>query len=224
MTIQMRTGVGRPRSWSLALAACVTLAACGDDRPGSDANASSTVAAATNMDSVAASAMRLQADRRMRGDTVPMDYSALQAMLPSAPDGYEADGVASGTASKAGGFGVTEVRQKFAGIPVPNVVRPRIEVAIADLGSSQIGVSMIAERMLAGTPAPDAEQRVRTRKLSIPYTWLSEEYYPQAHTAKLTAITRFRYIITVTAQLQPGDPTPMLADMVAQIATSFNGM
>jgi hypothetical protein len=78
--------------------------------------------------------------------------------------------------------------------------------------------------MLAGAPAPDAEQRVRTRKLSIPYTWLSEEYYPQAHTAKLTAITRFRYIITVTAQLQPSDPTPMLADMVAQIATLFNGM
>ena len=160
----------------------------------------------------------------MRGDTVAMGLSSLEAMLPPAPDGYQADGAASGTASKAGGFGVTEVRQKFAGIPVPNVVRPRIEVAIADLGSSQIGVSMIAERMQAPAPEETAEQRVRTRKLSIPYTWLSEEYYAQSHTAKLTAVTRFRYIITVTAQAQQGDPTAMLADIVAQIATSFNGM
>lgn len=224
MTIQILSRVGRSLCWGVMLAGCPSLAACGDDRPGAESDASIAVAAGTNMDSVAASAKRLGDDRRMRGDTVPMDVSALQAMLPSMPDGYEADGAAGGTASRAGGFGVTEVRQKFAGIPVPNVVQPRIEVAIADMGSSQIGVSMIAERMLAGVPAEDTEQRVRTRKLSIPYTWLSEEYYPQSHTAKLTAITRFRYIITVTAQAQPGDPTRMLADMVAQIATSFNGM
>lgn len=224
MTVQKLRRVIRPLGSSLALVVCAALTGCGDDRPGADSNGSASAAVVTNMDSVAASARRLEANRQARGDTVALDVSSLQAMLPAAPDGYEADGDPAGIASKAGGFGVTEVRQKYVGVPMPNVVRPRIEVAIADLGSSQIGVSMIAERMLAAAPVETAEQRVRTRKISIPYTWLSEEYYPQSHTAKLTAVTRFRYIITVTAQLQQGDPTAKLADMVAQIATSFSGM
>ncbi len=225
MIAQTLTRVFRPLCLSVAFAGAALLTACGDDTPGgSPGNGTSSESVGTDMDSVAASAARLEAGRRMRGDTVPMDYSTLQAMLPAAPAGYEADGVASGSSSKAGGFGVSEVRQRYLGIPEPNVIRPRIEVALADLGNSQIGVSIVAERMLAGAPAPDAEQRVRTRRLSIPYTWLSEEYFPQSHTAKVTAITRFRYLITVTAQLQPTDPTPMLAEMVAQVAASFNGM
>ncbi len=224
MTVQKRFTVVSPLFRGIAILACVSLAACGDDRPGANNDGSTPAADVTNMDSVAASARRLEANRQMRGDTVAMDRSSLQVMLPAAPDGYEPDGAPTGTASRAGGFVVTEVRQKYLGIAVPNVVRPRIEVTIADLGSSQIGVSMIAERMLASAPVESAEQRVRTRKISIPYTWLSEEYYPQSRTAKLTAVTRFRYIITVTAQLQQADPTAMLAEMVAQIATSFNGM
>ena len=224
MTVQKLLQVVRPLNRGIALVVCASLTACGDDRPGADNASSASAAIVTNMDSVAASARRLEANRQTRGDTVAMDVSSLQAMLPTAPDGYEADGAPAGIASKAGGFGVTEVRQKYVGVPLPNVVRPRIEVAIADLGSSQIGVSMIAERMVAAAPAETPEQRVRTRRLSIPYTWLSEEYYPQSHTAKLTAVTRFRYIITVTAQLQQGDPTAQLADLVAQIATSFSGM
>ncbi len=224
MTVQKRFRVVCPLCRGIAILGCVSLAACGDDRPGASNDMSTPAVAVTNMDSVAASARRLEANRQMSGDTIAMDVSSLESMLPATPDGYEPDGAPTGTTSKAGGFAVTEVRQKYVGIPVPNVVRPRIEVTIADLGSSQIGVSMIAERMLMGAPVETAEQRVRTRKISIPYTWLSEEYYPQSRTAKLTAVTRFRYIITVTAQLQQADPTAMLAEMATQIATSFNGM
>jgi hypothetical protein len=103
-------------------------------------------------------------------------------------------------------------------------VRARIELSIVDFGGSDIGYQTLALPMLSTVSREDEQQRIRTRKLQPANTWASEQYFKAEHSMKITAITRFRYVITLTSQGQDADPSAMMTDFTELIARQFEGL
>ena len=221
MSCRATSRVHRRSVRTLLLFASAALMACEEQRPNPEPEASAK-GTGSAMAAIGAAATRFQEDRRTRGDTVAMDQETLKAMLPAAPDGFVLEGRSEGTTSTIDGFSVTEVRQRYISAPRPEGgVRARIELSIVDFGGSDIGYQTLALPMLSTVSREDEQQRIRTRKLETANSWASEQYFKAEHSMKITAITRFRYVITLTSQGQGADPSAMLTDFTELIARQF---
>ena len=85
------------------------------------------------------------------------------------------------------------------------------------------GYGMMALPMMMNISQEDAHHRMRTLAMDTPYTWASEEYDKDNKDAKLTAVTRYRYLITAEASNQTEDQSQWLKDLVEEIAKKFAG-
>lgn len=69
---------------------------------------------------------------------------------------------------------------------------------------------------------PDA-QKVGSVKMDVPYTGGWGEFDKESKDAKITAITRYRYVITVEARNHADDQSAMVMRLAESIATKFDG-
>jgi hypothetical protein len=214
------------RSRMMTVVFSLLIAACGNEAKQaaeSVSAAASVVSASGKMADAVDEAKRFQDERRQKGDTMPMEYKLLQGMLPPAPDGYTADGGPEGSSTAMAGFAMSEAKQRYVGKARSDGTKPRMEVSIVDFGGSEMGYSMLAMPMMMNISREDDRERMRTVKLGPEHTWASEQYDKQSHEAKLTAVTRYRYVLTVTASEQTGDESAAVTKLTEQLARKFEG-
>jgi hypothetical protein len=211
----------------LGIVAGVMLAACGDKakEAGNAVTALGQAAnAATSIQQSQEEAERFYQERREKGDTLAVPYSELQEVLPASPNGYAPSGEPSGSSQSMGGFSMSQVEQTYsAPAGAAEASAPSINITIVDFGGTQAGYGMLAAPMMMAYSQEDAHSRTRTIKMDVPYTWGSEEYNKDSKTAKVTALTRYRYVITVEARNQADDQTAMAKSLAEAIAKTFEG-
>lgn len=211
----------------LGVVAGLMLAACGDKarEAGNAVSAlGQTANAATAIQQSQEEAEKFYQERREKGDTLAVPYTELQKALPTSPNGYAPSGEASGSSQSMGAFSMSQVEQNYSapgGAAEGNA--PSINITIVDFGGTQAGYGMLAAPMMMAYSQEDAHSRTRTIKIDVPYTWGSEEYNKDSKTAKVTALTRYRYVITVEARNQPDDQTAMAKSLAEEIARKFEG-
>jgi hypothetical protein len=162
-------------------------------------------------------------DRKAKGDTVAMPYAELQKMLPSAPSDYKASEDPSGSSQSMGAFSMSQTEQTFTMPAGADGSSPEIKVSIVDFGGTQAAYGMMALPMMMNLSQEDAHHRMQTLKIDMPYTWGSEEYNKDDKSAKVTLITRYRYVISVEARNQGEDKSAMARSLAEEIAKKFEG-
>lgn len=212
------------------------LTACGGDKKAEDATegvgtqAKNAVEAmgqlakmGSNLEESADAAAKFQAERKARGDTVVLSYTDLQKFLPEAPSGYKAAEEPGGSSQSMGAFAMSEADQKFVGEPNAEGNAPTIRVKLVDFGGTEGAYGMLAMPMMFNMKQEDAHRRTGTIKLSPEYTWATEEFNKDNKDAKITAITRYRYVITVEAENQTDDQMEMVKALTEKVVRKFEG-
>jgi hypothetical protein len=162
-------------------------------------------------------------ERREKGDTLAMGYAELQEYLPAPPSGYEPVGEPEGFSQSMGGFSMSQAEQTFTRPADADGNAPSIQVTLVDFGGSEVAYGMMALPMMMNISQEDAHRRMRTLTMDTPYTWASEEYNKDSKDAKVTAVTRYRYLITAEASNQTEDRSQWVKDLVEDIAKKFEG-
>ncbi len=170
-----------------------------------------------------AEAEQFYQERREKGDTVAMGYAELQEYLPSPPSGYAPTGEPEGFSQSMGSFSMSQAEQTYAAPPDADGNAPSIQVTLLDFGGTEVAYGMMALPMMMSMSQEDAHHRMRTLSMDTPYTWGSEEYNKDTKDAKVTAVTRYRYVITVEASNQAEDRSSWVKDLVEDIARKFAG-
>lgn len=210
----------------LIVVAGIMIVGCGEkaQEVKNAANALEAVAnLATNAEAAQNEAEKFYADRKARGDTVAMAYSDLQKMLPEAPGGYTASGEPDGSSQSMGGWSMSQADQTFRAPAGPDGSTPTITVTLVDLGGTQAAYGMMALPMMMNYSQEDAHRRLNTIKLSPEHTWASEEFNKDNKDVKVSAVTRYRYLITVEASNQAEDLTTMVKGLAEDIVRKFAG-
>jgi len=188
------------------------------------ANAMAAVAgAASTMEDNQKEAENFQAERRSKGDTLAMPYAELQKFLPSAPDGYTADGEPGGSSQSMTGYSMSQAEQRFSKPAGADGTTPNINVTILDFGGTQTAYGIMALPMMMNLSQEDGHHRMRTLKMDAPHTWGSEEFNKDSKDAKVTAVTRYRYMITVEARGQGSDESDAVKRVAEEVAKKFDG-
>lgn len=168
-------------------------------------------------------AAKFQAERRARGDTVAMSYTALQAMLPDAPAGYTKDGEPDASSQSMSGFSMTEATQRYKGEAAADGSAPRITVKLVDFGGTEGAYALMAMPMMLDMKQEDARRRTGSVTLGPAHTWAMEEFDKRDNDVTVTAVTRYRYLVTVKASRQSGDNSAMVRSFTEQVVRRFDG-
>lgn len=169
-------------------------------------------------------AERFRQDRIARGDTVAMPYADLKAFLPGEIEGYTAEGGPSGSQQAMPGFSMSQTQQTWVrsgdagGGPTPE-----IEITLVDFGGTQQGYAMLAAPVLMGFSQEDDHRRVGSVSIEVPHTGAWEEFDKDSKDAKITAVARYRYVITVEARNHGDDQSAMVKRLAAEVARKFEG-
>jgi len=224
------TGSGLTVRVACLIACGVIVTACGDKKEEKPQDVSNPIEAmgqlakaGSKLEDAANDAAKFQQDRRARGDTVAMSYTALQAFLPDAPSGYTKAEEPSGSSQTIGTFSMTEAEQEYVGATDAEGNALRIRVKLADFGGTEGAYGMFALPMMMNISQEDAHHRMRTITLGPEHTWGSEEFDKDNKNSKVTAVTRYRYLITVEAENQRDDQTEMLRKFAERIVRRFEG-
>ncbi len=219
--------VGRAATVGL-LAGALLLGACGDkpqEEPQEVSNALDAVGAlataGSKMQNAADAAVKFQAERKARGDTVAMSYTELQAYLPDAPSGYSKAEEPGGSMQSMGAFSMTEADQTYVGEANADGQQARIRVKLVDFGGTEGAYAMFAMPMMMNIKQEDARRRMGTLALGPENTWASEELNKVNKDYKVTAMTRYRYMITVEADNQSDDQSDMVKSLTERIVKGF---
>lgn len=212
----------------LALVVVVAAVGCGgkDDEPSAlDAigAAAKVAAAAPKMEAAMASADELRQERVAKGDTIAMPYAQLHEFQPTEIDGYTREGDPSGSQQAMPGFSMSQSEQRWVGAAGGDGVTPEVMVTLTDFGGTELGYAMMAAPMLMGFSREDDRQRVGSTAIDVPQASGWEEYDKQTRDAKVTAVARYRYVITVEARNQTEDQTEMVRRLATEIARKFEG-
>ena len=118
------------------------------------------------------------------------------------------------------GFAVTEATiAKFAG----QLDAALLGEDIVDFGGTQQAYAMMAAPLLMGFSQEDDHRKVGSLQLDVAHTAGWQEYDKDSKDAKITAVTRYRYVITVEARNQPEDRTAMVKRLAESVAKNFEG-
>jgi hypothetical protein len=225
--------VGRAVMAAGLCAGALLVSACGDkpkeepEAPKEVSNAIEAMGAlakaGSQMGTAAEEAAKFQQDRRARGDTVSMSYTELQKYLPDAPSGYSKAEEPGGSSQSIGSFSMSEAEQKYVAAADANGNTPTIRVKIVDFGGTEGAYGMFALPMMMNIKQEDAHRRMGTIQLGPEHTWASEEFNKDNKDAKVTAITRYRYVITVEADNQSEDQSDMVRKLTEKLARRFEG-
>lgn len=187
-------------------------------------NAVAQVAGASGrLEKGAKEAEQFQKDRVARGDTVAMPYADLQKFLPSSINGYTAKEAPAGSSQSVTGFSMSQAEQTWVGTVGPDGTTPEIQITVVDFGGTQQGYAMMAAPLMMGFSQEDAHRRVGSTKVDVPYTGGWEEFDKDSKNAKITAITRYRFVITVEARNKGEDQSAMVKSLAEEIAKKFDG-
>jgi len=210
----------------IAVAAAVVVLGCGgkDDAPSNSVEAMArAVANAPKVEAAMETAEQFQQERVARGDTLAMPYAELQQYLPSSVDGYSAEGEPSGSQQSMPGFSMSQTQQTWVGSADGDGNTPEVEVTLVDFGGTQQAYAMMAAPLLMGFSQEDDHQRVGSIPIDVAHSAGWQEYDKDSKDAKVTAITRYRYVITVEARNQGEDQTAMAKRLAESIARKFEG-
>jgi hypothetical protein len=188
------------------------------------ANALEAVAdMATNAEATQNEAEKFYAERQAKGDTVAMNYAELQKLLPEAPSGYTASGEPGGSSQSMGGWSMAQAEQTYSQPAGADGNTPSIKVSLMDFGGTQAAYGMMALPMMMNLSQEDAHRRFNTIKLGPEFTSASEEYNKDNKDVTVTAMTRYRYMITVEARNQSSDQSDLVKGLAEEIAKKFAG-
>jgi hypothetical protein len=224
MPVHSRAPLAPTRSLVASLVA-LTLAGCGGEASRAVQDAKNVAAVATSGGAITEAvdeATKFREERRAKGDTLPMTYQALQAML-MAPDGYTPEGGPEGASQAMAGFAMSQAKQRYVKGAAADGTVPTVEVEIVDFGASDLGYTTLAMPMMMNLSREDDQERMRTITLGPAHTWASEQYGKQDHRTRITAVTRYRYVVTVTAESQGSDQSAAITKFAEQLVRKFDG-
>ena len=204
----------------------VALCGCGEKAQETKNAASAMSALAQSVGKIgetSTEAEKFYKDRQAKGDTLSMSYGDLQKMLPSAPSGYTSKEAPGGSSSSMTGFSMSTAEQTFEQPARADGQTPTIKVSLVDFGGTQAAYGMMALPMMMNISSEDAHQRMGTLKMSPAYTWASSEFNKDDKSAKVTAITRYRYVVTVEASNQTADQSSMVKSLAEDVVKKFAG-
>ncbi len=209
---------------AIAVALGITLAGCGQ-KADDVKNAMSAVQAVASgkVEEGIKEAEKFQQERVAKGDTLAMPYAELQKLLPTEVSGYTASEAPDGSSQSMGGFSMSQTRQRWTGTAGADGSTPEVEVTLVDFGGTQQGYAMMAGPLMMGFSQEDAHHKAGSVKVDIPHTAGWEEFNKDTKNAKFTAMTRYRYMITVEARNQGDDQSKMVRAMAEDIAKKFDG-
>jgi hypothetical protein len=211
---------------AVAVATALTLVGCGDQAAEVRNAVNAVQVAATagsKMEDAAKEAERFQQERVAKGDTLAMPYAELQQYLPAAVEGYTAAGEPSGSSQSAAGFSMSQSEQSWVGPAAADGTMPEVQISLVDFGGTQQGYAMMAAPMMMGFSQEDAHRRVGSVTLDVPYTVGWEEFDKDNKNSKITAVTRYRYVITVEARNQSEERMAMVKGVAEDIARRLDG-
>ena len=180
-------------------------------------------AAGSKLEEGAAEAARFQKERVAKGDTVAMPYAELQKFLPASIGGYLPRGEPAGSQQAMAGFSMSETKRTWVKDTAAEGVTPEIHVSLVDFGGSQQGYAMLAAPMMMGFSQEDAHRRLGSTTIDVPHTGAWEEFDKDTKNTKLTAIARYRFVITVEARNHGADQTALVKRLAEEIAGKFEG-
>ena len=211
---------------TVVVAVALVVAGCGkkaDEAQDAMSAVAAAAGAAPKLEAGMKEAEQFQKDRVAKGDTVAMPYTEIQKFLPASIDGFTARGEPEGSQQAMGGFSMSQAEQTWVKDPTAQGSPPEIHVTVIDFGGTQQGYAMMAAPMMMGFSQEDARRRVGSVKMGVPYTGGWEEFDKESKDAKITAITRYRYVITVESRNGAEDPAALVKRVAEAIATKFEG-
>ena len=208
---------------AVVAALALVVAGCGGKTDDAK-NAASAIAAVTSGAAQAGlqNAEKFQQARVAKGDTVAMAYTDLQKFLPASFDGYTAE-APSGSSQSMGGFSMAQAEQTWKGPAKADGSTPEIQVTLVDFSGTQQAYGMMAAPMLSGFKQEDAHRRAGSVKVGLADTGAWEDFNKDNSDAKITMVTRYRYMVTVEARNQGEDRSKMVLDLAESIAKKFDG-
>jgi hypothetical protein len=211
----------------IAAALVLAVAGCGKKKVDETQDAigamAAVAAAGSKLEEGAAEAARFQKERVAKGDTVAMPYAELQKFLPASIGGYQPREEPSGSQQAMAGFSMSQTERTWTKDTAAQGVSPEIHVSLVDFGGTQQGYAMLAAPMMMGFSQEDAHRRVGSTKIDVPNTGAWEEFDKDSKDTKLTAIARYRFVITIEARNHGADQSAMVKRLAEEIATKFEG-
>ncbi len=211
---------------AVAVAMGMLVVGCGkkaDEAQDAVSAMAAAAAAAPKLEEGMKEAEQFQKDRVAKGDTVAMAYTEIQKFLPESIDGFTAQGEPGGSQQAMGGFSMSQAEQTWVKDPNAQGLTPEIEVTVIDFGGTQQGYAMMAAPMLMGFSQEDARRRVGSVKMGVAHTGGWEKFDKESKNAKITAITRYRYVITVEARNSAEDQSALVKRVAEAVARKFEG-
>lgn len=210
----------------VAVTVALVVVGCGkkaDDAQNAVSAMAAAATAAPKLEAGLKEAEQFQKDRAAKGDTVAMPYVELQKQLPTSISGYTAREAPSGSQQTMAGFSMSQAEQTWVKEADAQGMTPEIQVTVIDFGGTQQGYAMMAAPMMMGFSQEDAHHRVGSTKVDVPYTGGWEEFDKDTKNAKITAITRYRFVIAVEARNSGEDQSAMVKKLAEEIAKKFEG-
>lgn len=156
-------------------------------------------------------------ERIARGDTVAMPYTDLKAYLPESVADLEPSGNPTGQSQSMAGFSMSQTERRWVGAEGANG-RPAVKVSLIDFGGTQQGYAMLAAPLMMGFSREDDHQKVGSVKMDLPHTGGWIEFQKESKDVKFTAVTRYRYVITVEADGFGEDKTELARSLAESVA------
>lgn len=204
---------------ALALAA-----GCGGGKADDAKNVAAAVGAAASgqVQEAVDNAEKFRQERIARGDTVAMEYAALQGYLPERIEGLEPTGGPKGQRQAMAGFSMAQAERTWAAAGQEGVT-PEVSVAIVDFGGTQQGYAMLAAPLFMGFSREDDHEKVGSVKVDLANSGAWEEFDKDNKNAKFTVVTQYRYVITVQARGFGEDKSALAKSVALDVAAKFKG-
>ncbi|HEY4955558.1 MAG TPA: hypothetical protein VII02_11815 [Gemmatimonadaceae bacterium] len=211
----------------IALAAVATAALAGCSEKAKEAKEAATAVqasagAAENIKTSMDEAQKFYADRKARGDTVAMEYKALEEYLPKDIAGYKLEGGPTGNKTSMQGFSMTTAEQSYVATGGDANNPARIKVTLSDYGGTEGAYGVASLPLAFAMSSEDDHHRMGSKKFDIPYTAGIEEYNKDNKDAKVSVGSRYRYWVVVEASNQKDDQSAMVSSIAADVAKKFS--
>ena len=210
----------------ITLAAATTAAVIGCSEKAKEAKDAATAAqvmvgATDKMKESMDASQKFYADRKAKGDTIAMEYKALEEYLPKDIAGYKPEGGPTGNKTSMQGFSLSTAEQSYIATGGDASNPARIKVSLADYGGTEGAYGVASLPLSFAMSSEDDHHRMGSKKFDTPYTAGIEEYNKDNKDAKVSVGTRYRYWITVEASNQKDDQSAMVSSVAEDVAKKF---
>jgi hypothetical protein len=211
----------------IALAAATTAAVIGCSEKAKEMKEAVTAAqisagVADKMKESMGESQKFYADRKAKGDTVAMEYKALEEYLPKDIAGYKPEGGPTGNKTSMQGFSISTAEQAYVATSGDASNPARLKVTLADYGGTEGAYGIASLPLAFAISSEDDHHRMGSKKFDIPYTAGIDEYNKDNKDAKVSVGTRYRYWVVVEASNQKEDQSAMVSSIAGDVAKKFN--